>query len=69
MLGADVLYTPRNAELLVRLLPRLLAAWGEARIADPGRANARVFLAAARASFAVRQREDGNVTLYRLVPR
>jgi hypothetical protein len=63
----------------VRLLPRLLAPWGQARIADPGRANAGVFLAAARESFAVRtqstsstgtgKREDGNVSLYRLVPR
>ena len=79
VLGADVLYTPRNAETLVRLLPRLLAPWGEAWIADPGRANARVFLAAARASFAVRtqsalstgtaKREDGKVSLYRLIPR
>ena len=69
VLAADVIYTPGNAESLVRLLPRLLAPWGEARIADPGRANARVFLAAARASFAVQKREDGAVSLYRLVPR
>jgi predicted nicotinamide N-methyase len=69
VLAADVLYTPRNAESLVRLLPRLLAPWGEARIADPGRANGRVFLAAARASFALQKREDGDVTVYRLVPR
>jgi len=69
VLGADVLYTPANAETLPRLLPRLLAPWGEARLADPGRANARVFLAAARASFAVRKAEDGDVTLYRLIPR
>jgi predicted nicotinamide N-methyase len=69
VLGADVLYTPANAQLLVRLLPRLLAPWGEVQLADPGRANARVFLAAARASFAVRKREAGDVTLYRLIPR
>jgi predicted nicotinamide N-methyase len=69
VLGADVLYTPANAQSLVRLLPRLLAPWGEVRLADPGRANARVFLAAARASFAVRKAEDGDVTLYRLIPR
>lgn len=69
VLGADVLYTPRNAETLVRLLPRLLAPWGEARIADPGRANARVFLAGARSSFAVRKREEGAVNLFRLLPR
>ena len=53
----------------MRLLPRLLAPWGEAWIADPGRANARVFLAAARASFAVAKREDGKISLYRLIPR
>ena len=69
VLGADVLYTPANAQTLVRLLPKLLAPWGEARIADPGRANARVYLAGARAGFAVQKREDGDVTLYRLVPR
>ena len=69
VLGADILYTPANAATLVRLLPRLLAPWGEVRLADPGRANARVFLAAARASFAVRKHEDGDVTLYRLIPR
>ena len=69
VLAADVLYTPTNAESLVRLLPKLLAPWGEARIADPGRANAQVFLAAARASFAVQKREKGDVSLYRLVPR
>ena len=69
VLGADVLYTPVNADLLVRLLPRLLAPWGEVLLADPGRANARRFLTAARAKFAVRKTEDGDVTLYRLVPR
>jgi predicted nicotinamide N-methyase len=69
VLAADVLYTPVNAETLVRLLPKLLAPWGEARIADPGRANARVYLAAARSSFALKKREDGDVTVYRLIPR
>jgi predicted nicotinamide N-methyase len=69
VLGADVLYTPLNADELVRLLPRLLAPWGEVRLADPGRANARRFLAAARASFAVRKHEAGDVTLYRLLRR
>ena len=69
VLGADVLYTPANAELLVRLLPRLLAPWGEVHLADPGRANARVFLAAARERFAVREQKAGEVTLYRLLQR
>jgi predicted nicotinamide N-methyase len=69
VLGADVLYTPANAELLVGLLPRLLAPWGEVHLADPGRANARVFLAAARERFAVREQRAEEVTLYRLIPR
>ena len=69
VLGADVLYTPANAKTLVALLPRLLAPWGEALIADPGRANARVFIEAARERFAVRESPAGAVTLYRLVPR
>ena len=69
VLAADVLYTPANAKALLGLLPRLLAPWGELRLADPGRANARVFLDAALASFAVRRTEAGAVTLYRLIPR
>ncbi len=69
VLGADVLYTPVNAGTLVRLLPRLLAPWGEALLADPGRANARPFLAAARATYALTSRQVGEVTLHRLVPR
>ncbi|HET8953164.1 MAG TPA: hypothetical protein VFN44_21755, partial [Solirubrobacteraceae bacterium] len=69
VLGADVLYTPANAEVLAKLLPRLLAPWGEVRLADPGRANAGRFLTAARESFAIREHEDGDVTLYRLVQR
>ena len=41
VLAADVCYTAENADALVRLLPRLLAPGGEARLADPGRTNAR----------------------------
>jgi 2-polyprenyl-3-methyl-5-hydroxy-6-metoxy-1,4-benzoquinol methylase len=69
VLAADVCYTAQNADALVRLLPRLVAPDGEARLADPGRANARRFLAAARASFALDAATDGEVTLYRLRPR
>jgi predicted nicotinamide N-methyase len=69
VLAADVLYTPANADAALRLLPRLLAPWGEVLLADPGRANARSFLAAARATFAVRRRQAGAVTIYRLTPR
>ena len=39
------------------------------RLADPGRTNARRFLSAARASFALDSRQAGDVTLYRLRPR
>jgi predicted nicotinamide N-methyase len=69
VLAADVLYTMANAELAARLLPRLVAAGGEVRVADPDRAGARRFLAAARGSFHVRTREAGEVRLHRLVLR
>ncbi len=69
VLAADVLYTAANADAAVRLLPRLLAPGGELRLADPGRANARRFLSAARASFALESSQAGPVTLYRLRPR
>jgi predicted nicotinamide N-methyase len=68
VLAADVTYTAENADALVRLLPRLVAPGGEARLADPGRTNARRFLSAARASFALDARPAGAVTLYRLRP-
>jgi predicted nicotinamide N-methyase len=42
VLGADVLYEQRNADLLLDLLPRL---GGEILIADPGRPFAASFLA------------------------
>jgi predicted nicotinamide N-methyase len=69
VLAADVIYTPANAEAALRLLPRVLAPWGEVLIADPGRANARTFLAAARATYAVQRRQAGDVTIYRLTQR
>ena len=69
VLAADVCYTAENADALVRLLPRLIAPGGEARLADPGRTNARRFLSAARAGFTLDSRQDGAVTLYSLRPR
>ena len=68
VMAADVCYTAENADALVRLLPRLVAPGGEARLADPGRANARRFLAAARASFALDAAPAGEITLYTLRP-
>jgi predicted nicotinamide N-methyase len=69
ILAADVLYTRANVETALRLLPELLAPWGEVRIADPDRAGAREFLAAARASFHVRTRREGEVALHTLLRR
>ena len=69
VLAADVLYTKANVEAALRLLPRLLAPDGEVRLADPRRAGARDFLAAARATFTVRTRTEGEVALHRLRPR
>ena len=66
VLAADVLYTKANVDQALRLLPRLLAPGGELRIADPRRAGARAFLAAARATFRVRTTQDGDVALHTL---
>lgn len=66
VLAADVLYTLGNADLAARLLPRLIAPGGEAWIADPDRAGARRFLAAARGVFDLRTVEDGEVRIHRL---
>jgi predicted nicotinamide N-methyase len=69
VLGADVLYLRDGAAAALALLPRLLAPGGEVRLADPRRAGARDFLAAARASFTVRTTQDGDVALHRLTRR
>jgi predicted nicotinamide N-methyase len=66
VLAADVLYTRANVEVALRLLPRLVAPGGEIRLADPRRAGGRDFLAAARATFAVCTRTDGDIALHRL---
>jgi len=47
VLASDVLYEQRNVAPLLALLPRLTAAAGEVWLADPGRAPAAGFLAAA----------------------
>ena len=52
--------------LALALLPRLVAADGEVLLADPRRAGTRDLLAAARATFSVRTRQDGDVALHRL---
>ena len=47
VVAADVLYERRNVELLLELLPRLVAPEGEVLLAEPGRPPARAFFAAA----------------------
>jgi predicted nicotinamide N-methyase len=66
VLAADVLYTRRNVETALRLLPRLLAPGGVVRLADPGRAGARDFLAAARGTFRLRTEEAEGVAIHAL---
>ena len=66
VLGADVLYLKANVEAALALLPRLVAPDGEVLLADPRRAGTRDLLAAARATFTVRTRQDGEVALHRL---
>jgi len=69
VIAADVLYTRGNTETALRMLPQLVAGWGRVVIADPGRSNARDFLSAIRATFALRTRRDGEVSLHELIPR
>jgi predicted nicotinamide N-methyase len=69
VLAADVFYTAANVQTALRLFPALVEPGGEIRLADPGRAGTRDFLAAARHSFALRSRAVGDVTLHTLVRR
>jgi len=49
VIAADVLYEPRNVDLLLDLLPRLVDKKGRILIADPGRNPAEDFIARATA--------------------
>jgi predicted nicotinamide N-methyase len=69
VLAADVLYLRQGVEAALALMPRLVAPGGEIRIADPRRAGARDFLAAARATFTVRTRQEAEIALHRLTPK
>jgi predicted nicotinamide N-methyase len=67
VIAADVLYERRNVDLLLRLLPRLLAHRGEMLLADPGRAVADCFLAAAGERWRIDVvAQEGAVTVRRL---
>jgi len=72
VLGADLLYERRNAELLLPLLPRLLGPASELWLADPGRPPAGPFLEAAAAGFEVESATDALLPqggVHRLRPR
>jgi len=70
VLASDVLYEARNVAPLLALLPRLTAAGGEVWLADPGRAPAAGFLAAAAAARwragAIPHDGPAHVTVHRL---
>ena len=66
VLAADILYLQANVELALRLLPRLVTPDGLVLLADPGRAGARDFLAAARASFSLRTARHGDIAIHHL---
>jgi predicted nicotinamide N-methyase len=72
VLGADLLYERRNADLLLPLLPRLVGPASELWLADPGRPPARRFFEEASRTFAiesVRAREVPHGGIHRLRPR
>ena len=72
VLGADLLYEERNADALLEVLPRLVAAHGSVQLADPGREPAERFLARAADQWLVRTVEDAappRVAVHELRPR
>ena len=69
VLAADVLYRRDNVDALLRLLPKLLRAGGEALVADPGRSGAEDFLPTAKRLWRVattRDPQDDRIRLHRL---
>jgi predicted nicotinamide N-methyase len=72
VLASDVLYEQRNVDPLLALLPRVCARSGEIWLADPGRAPAERFLAAAEETWClgvIPHDGPGHVTVHRLRPR
>ena len=69
VLASDVLYEPRNAEVLLSLLPDLVDERGELLISDPGRPGAKRFFDAATGDWRVETENDrlgSSVTVYTL---
>ena len=69
LLASDVFYTQANVAVAQTLVPELLAPGGKFLLADPGRAGARDFLAAARATFRLATEQDDDVRLHTLTRR
>jgi predicted nicotinamide N-methyase len=72
VLAADVLYLRHNVEALLELLPRLTGPDRVVLLADPSRAGARDFLAAARGLYSIESRPDPlreRVNVHTLRPR
>jgi predicted nicotinamide N-methyase len=58
VVGADVLYEPRNESALLAMLPRIVAPGGRVLLADPGLRHAAAFLAGAAARWSVETQAD-----------
>jgi predicted nicotinamide N-methyase len=63
VLGADLIYFPSSADVLLELLPRLSR---EAWIADPGRDDAATFLERATGEWAIETSRQGVVGIHRM---
>ena len=69
VLASDVLYEPRNTDLLLTLLPDLVDGQGEVLISDPGRPGAKRFVDAATDDWRLETATDplgSSVTVYSL---
>ena len=69
VLASDVLYEPRNVDMLLELLPRLVDETGVVMIADPGRTPAGRFLEQAVDDWhlqSIESRRSGHVQIHRL---
>ena len=69
VLGSDLLYERRNVDLLLALLPELVAPGGEILLADPGRPHAAAFVEQAGQRFRLatsRSTDRPNLAIHRL---
>jgi predicted nicotinamide N-methyase len=69
VLAADALYEGRNVDMLLRLLPSLIAGRGSVLIADPGRPPSKRFFEEASSRFDISTKDGGPTPVHRLRPR